>query len=238
MTPLLLALLLLSVAGQDGDLPTVVDEDNGNGNGNGNGTKTGTLGKVARTMALGTLSNTAKRELGSQACAMLSTGQSMTSAQLAKRLAEAAFPQVDWPPPVGAVATHAARWTEIQTWVSQIALQAASAGQTVCDFLASGGIQTGTLDPGAMPTPQPTPGRLYTIGTAGGPTNLLATSGRAYSAASGTSRRLAGAKAINAHPSNAGLRRRKSNPGFESSQFPAGIISYGVPFQTIFIPVL
>lgn len=238
MTGLLVALLLLAVAqgaggsGGGGMMPEPLPSP-------------GLLPADGRTAELAPLGESARMELATQACAMLSAG-SLTGAQLATELAKAAYPAVDFPPPPNRTASHAKEWQAINAWVQQLSAEAAAANKSLCDYLKTGDGGTddpsngggpvapggAVINPGALPTTTPQPGRLYLIQ---GGTNLLSTAGAAYGVGSG-SQRLALSKLINDHPANANKRFRPPSGTFETNNYPNGVLSFGVPYQTIFIP--
>lgn len=194
-------------------------------------------GAEEKTLDLGTgelapVTDETKTELAKQACAMLSTGQSFSIEGLATQLAKAAYPAVTWPPPPAATASHRGVGASMRAWVQALWVEAVAANKSLCDFLREGPSKEAGINLGAIPTPTPTPGRLYTIR---GGDNLLKVTGQAYGIGPGGTR-LTRSIAINDHPTNANLRTRSPAPGMETSAYPSGVISFGVPFQTIFIP--
>lgn len=176
------------------------------------------------------MTDPAIRELANQACAMLSVGTFRLNT-LADRLGRAAYPAVSWPPPANATASHRAAYTGITNWITRMNADAVAMGHNLCEHLRALGIE---LIPAQVPTAEPTPGRLYRISTGD---NLLNVTGRAYGVGSGGTR-LRLSKVINNDPANrTGLRYRPASGAFEVREYPTGLISFGAPFQTLFVPI-
>lgn len=191
------------------------------------------------TAIVAPISNAAKTELAKQACAMLSTGASISGGDLYIALGKAAYPSISWPPPANASESHLNVWRELADWVNALAGEAAAANRSLCDFLTKGpatAVPKGPaqINPGAVPTLTPTPGRLYRIRTGD---NLLKVTGQAYGLQPGGAR-LAKSKTLNGHPANAKLRFRAPANSFEQTAYAGGVLSFGAPFQTIFVPAV
>ena len=167
------------------------------------------------------------RELARAACSMLLVG-SFTRPQLEQRVAERVYPGLTWPPPANATPSHRAAWSAIQATINQLAIEAQGAGVTLCEYLR------GAFPGEVEPTDTPEPGRPYQIRSGD---NLYSVAGRAYGLGAGGAR-LQAAKDINAHPANAQLRRVVPSSTFDQSQFPPplNVISFGVPYQVVYIP--
>lgn len=181
---------------------------------------------------------------------------------IARAVARAAWGPLSWPPMPLATRSHKAAWGQVLEWAREVRARADGRGLTVCAMLRElqlvpavpvvpppsgptlGGVPE--VGPGPMlPSPlpslplpvqeirdEPTPGYWYAIKYGD---TLLGVAGRAYGLPSG-SMRLNRAKLINGAQANAQLRFSEPDTPFEQTHFPAGVLSFMPPYQTIYIP--